>query len=101
MMTLQDLRHQLLSGSVNSDLKSIKNMIGAISLNNEITEKEINDWATGLNEISMNFSDDEIIENATHLPVPPIGDSEEDDTVHLEQKISNKYAIKSFAVCVQ
>ena len=98
MMPLQDLRLELLSGSVYADLKSIRNIIGAISLNNEITEKEINEWATGVNEFSMDLSDNEIIEHAANQ----LSDSEEDqDIIHVKNKISNEDAMKSFAVCVQ
>ena len=35
-------------------------MIGAMNIGNDITKEDINDWATGVNEFSLNFSDEEI-----------------------------------------
>lgn len=39
-------------------------MIGAINFGKDITEKDINGWATGANEFSLDFPDEEIIQHA-------------------------------------
>ena len=39
-------------------------MFGAMNISNDITEEDINDWATGTNEFSVDFSDEEVIQHA-------------------------------------
>ena len=64
LIPLQFLREELQSDSKADDIKSIRNLIGAMKFCNDLTEKDITDWSTGANEISLEFSDEEIIQHA-------------------------------------
>lgn len=103
MIPLQVLRHELQSDGIYDDMKSIQNMIGAMNFSNDITEEDINDWATGANEISLDFSDEEIIQHAKRNESSVLLTDSEDDFVVMDAKtkISNADAKKSFSVCIQ
>ncbi|XP_065368850.1 tigger transposable element-derived protein 6-like [Calliphora vicina] len=103
MIPLQVLRHELQSDSIYDGLKSIQNMIGTMNISNDITEEDINDWATGANEVLLDFSDEEIIQHAKRKESPVLLTDSEDDFVEMDAKtkISNADAKKSFSVCIQ
>ena len=88
---LQRLRHELQSDSI------------CDGISNDITEEDINDWATGANEFLLDFSDEEIIQHAKRKALPVVLTDSEDDFVEMDAKttISNAYAKKSFLVCIQ
>ena len=61
MTSFQVLRHELQSDSIYDGIKSLKNIIGALNISNDITKEDITDLATITNEFSLVFSDEEII----------------------------------------
>ena len=70
MIPLQVLCHELQSDNIYDGIKSIQNMIGAKNFSNDTSEEDINDWATGANEYSLDFSDEEIIQHAKRKESP-------------------------------
>lgn len=103
VIPLQVLPHELQTDSMVAGIKSIQNMIGAMNFSNEITEQDINDWATGANECLLDFSDEDIIQLANPNDTSVLLTDSEDDFVVMDvkTKISNADAKKSFAVCIQ
>ena len=79
-------------------------MIEAMNISNDITEEDINDWATDANEFSLDFFDEEIIQHAKRkeLPVMLLADSK-DNLIEMDAKtkLSTVDAQKSFSVCIQ
>ena len=103
MIPLQVLRHELQFDSRYDGIKSIQNMIEAMNISNGITEDDINDWTSGENEFSLDFSDEEIIQHAKRKESPELLTDSEDDFVEMDAKIkiSNPDAKKSISVCIQ
>ena len=64
LIPLKDLREELQSDSIADGIKSIQNLIGAMKFSDDLTEKDINDWATGAIEFLLEFSEEEMIQHA-------------------------------------
>lgn len=104
LIPLKDLRHEILSGSVFADLRSIQHIITTLNPKDDIPEKEIHDWATGVNEFLMDLTDEEIIEHAAPKEISAsLVDSEEDEDIAMgvKDKIAHNDAMKAFAICGQ
>ena len=74
-----------------------------MNISNDITEEDIDDWATGANEFSLDFFDEEIIRHTKRKESPMLRTDSAEDFVEMDAKtrVSNAGAKKSFSVSKQ
>lgn len=105
LIPLSQLRQQIDSDSSLADLNRIHAMIRIIDPNGDTSTYEINKWATGQNEVSYDFSDNDIIQSALQIQqnvTEAEEEDSEDENVNKEvSKISNNEARKIFAKGIQ